>query len=179
MGEEQYLKALMALEQRVLPKNQIQVMHGELLWTAGFEWHPAAAEEQFAQVESALGKRLPPDYRTFLRWRDGAVLYKDIASGQWGFRLFGTADLVGMNTSWAHNLRGRWQDRLIAFGDCIGEASVFVFDPQRPTSDGSSFAVLEGDAYEPVAAWPRVSRSFHEWIDHLVTAQGDKYWLWH
>ena len=42
----------------------------------------------------------------------------------------------------------------------------------------SSFSILLGDTIDRFADWKIVSRSFHEWLDHLIMSQGDYYWDW-
>ena len=34
-----------------------------------------------------------------------------------------------------------------------------------------SYAVLETNVHDPIEEWTIASRSFHEWLDHLITAQ--------
>ncbi len=53
-----------------------------------------------------------------------------------------------------------------------------VFDLGQPTANKESLAIVEASALDPTKYWPTASKSFQEWLDHLITSQGDKYWLW-
>lgn len=66
----------------------------------------------------------------------------------------------------------------IVFCELYGEANAMIFDLKNPSPDMEGSSVLEADRLDQVRDWVKASRSFHEWLDHLVTAQGDKYWLW-
>ena len=79
---------------------------------------------------------------------------------------------------WQRSLPTVPWSKFIAFAELFGEANVMVFDLERPFKSGLSFAVLEGNAYDSTEYWLTASRSYHEWLNHLVTAQGDKYWTW-
>lgn len=179
MHEKSFLKTLEVLAQRAAPENRLEVMHSSHVWTASFEWQAAATEDEILYLEQTLGQRLPTDYREFLRMHNGVVLYKDLKYGQWGFQLYGTHELAVENREWAENLSGKWRAQFIAFAENLGDANVLVFDTSQPTPDGASYAVLEGNAFDNPQEWVCASRSFHEWLEHLVTAQGDKYWEWH
>jgi len=179
MSDASLFAALEVLKQRVAPNNQLEVMHGGYVWTAGFEWYKSATESDASELENELGLVLPKDYRAFLLMCDGAVLYKDLRYGQWGFHLYSSLELPVKNHEWKQSLRGKWSDNLIAFAENQGESNVLVFDTNRPTSDGLGYAVVEANPYDPPQDWTCASRSFHEWLEHLITAQGDKYWEWH
>mgnify|MGYP002682481501 CR=1 FL=1 len=178
MDEKQLSEAISLLRRRTTRK-QLEVIHAHYVWTAGFEWREGASVEDIVQLEETLHRKLPADYAMFLLESNGAVLYKDVKYGQWGFYLYGTHELAAKNQQWSESLRGRWSNTFIAFAETFGDANALIFDTNQPTLDGTSFAVLEATAYEPAEDWPRASRSFQEWFQHLITAQGDKFWTWH
>ena len=178
--DEQRLDSVIAmLEKRAAPDNRLEVVHGAHVWTAGFQWRAGASDAEIQQAEQALGRDIPADYCALLRTHNGAILYKDLKYGQWGFRLYGADELGIKNQEWRDNLRGKWRESFLAFCESLGDANVLVFDTSRPSPDGRSYAVLESSAFDPPEEWPTASRSFHDWLEHLVTAQGDKYWQWH
>jgi len=178
MRDTSRLDVLIALQQRVAPRNLLEVMHGSYTWTAGFEWREGAKESAILQTQAELGLTIPCDYREFLRQCDGATLYKDPEFGQWGFVLYGTHELLTQNAMWRRSFQDQWSDTLLAFSENKGESSVLVFDTSRPSVGGQSCVILQATPYEPSEHWRTVSRSFSEWLSHLVTAQGDKYWEW-
>ncbi len=109
---------------------------------------------------------------------NGLLLFYDIQYGQWGYKLYGTEELIERGAFWAENLiRGR-SSQFLAFGETIGDSHALLFDLHKPSGNRESCAVIEGNVYDPISNWPATSRSFHEWLDHLITAQGDKYWEW-
>jgi hypothetical protein len=172
-------EAISLLRQQLFPGNLLNVRHGAYSWTAKFTWFPPASKEKVEAIEAQLTKPLPLDYRTFLvNVSDGAVIFEDADHGQWGFRMYGTGDIVRQQHLWQTSLSGKWNAQSLAFAECLGEAHVMVFDLARPMRDASSFAVKEGSPIDAINDWPIASRSFHEWLEHLVTAQGDKYWAW-
>ncbi|MCC7361266.1 MAG: SMI1/KNR4 family protein [Anaerolineales bacterium] len=167
------------LRQRLTQHGTLDVMHASHLWTVTFEWLQPAAKSQVETAEDLIGIALPKDYAEFLtNVSNGATLFKDIKYGQWGFKLYGTDEVVTKQQFWGINFPKTWNTRLLAFAETLGEANVLVLNLDRGSRDSSGCAVLEGNAIDPVSNWPTLSRTFHEWLDHLVTAQGDKYWEW-
>jgi len=169
----------LSIFQKQLVGNQLSVLHKNTSWTASFEWFKPANLEQIQEVEQQLSLALPQDYKMFLNEiSNGAILFHDKEYGQWGFKLFGTKELVEMQTKWKNSLPIDWNTRLIAYGELFGEANALVFDLRKPTKDSLSCRVLESNAYDEFKDWTVLSRSFHEWLEHLIIAQGNKYWLW-
>jgi hypothetical protein len=167
------------LRQRLTVDSTMEVIHAGHRWTAKFEWYPPASAESIAGAQAELGGRVPGDYTSFLALiSNGAVLFQDAQHNQWGYILYGTQMLAQKQAYWQRNLRKWWTSSLVAFGESLGDANVLVFDTNRPYSPAESYAVLDGNAIDPMGDWPIASRSYHEWLDHLVTAQGDKYWAW-
>lgn len=105
-------------------------------------------------------------------------MFHDFEYRQWGFKIYGTDELLEKQHLWEHSLEGKWKPHHVAFAENLGDEYVMGFDLKQPTSDGISCAVIQGSPYDPVVYWSIASRSFHEWLDHLVTAQGAKYWEW-
>lgn len=172
-------EAIKLLKQKLPENNQLMVTHSGHSWKASFHWFEPASEKRVQIVNERLRNQLPSDYIEFLtQISNGAILFYDVEYGQWGFRIYGTEELVEKQVHWQNSIPADWYSRFIAFCELYGEASVMVFDISRPTAHHGSHAVVETDAIDPINDWPTASRSFHEWLDHLITAQGDKYWAW-
>jgi hypothetical protein len=144
-------------------------------WVAKFEWFLPFNDRK--EVETSV--KLPDDYYFFItQISNGAILFYDIEYGQWGFKIYSIEELDERQQFWQLGFpNNMWGNRLIAFAESYGDANVLAFDLDHPTRNGENFAILEG-CIDPFEKWPIVSRSFHEWLDHLVTAQGAKYWNW-
>jgi hypothetical protein len=172
--------AIELLMKRLSDANHLEVIHGAHTWIAGFEWNLPTSKKQVSIAQSNLNKPLPEDFATFLtEVSNGGTLFYDIKYGQWGFRIYSSSEIVEKQRVWQQSLSSIWQSsRFIAFAELFGEANVMLFDIERPNRDEDSFAVIESNAYDPFDHWLVASRSFHEWLDHLITAQGGKYWDW-
>ena len=173
------LDATTLLMKRLSQDNQLEVVHSGHVWQASFQWAKQASREQVQEVQTRLKNQLPNDYIAFLaQISNGATLFYDSQYGQWGFRLFSTDELIERQVHWQKSIPVDWESRFIAFCELYGEAHVMVFDLSHPTANKESFAVVEANALDPIKYWQTASRSFQEWLDHLITAQGDKYWVW-
>lgn len=179
MKIEEMFDEITLLRQRLSVDGRLEVTHAGHLWAASFEWFSPASTEVIEATERKLSKSLPKDYVAFLSHiTNGALMFHDFQGSQWGFRIYGTGELLEKQSSWQYSLESDWKPQFVAFAENLGDEYVMLFDLERPTSDTMSCAVLQGSPYDPVDYWPIASRSFHEWLDHLVTAQGDKYWEW-
>jgi hypothetical protein len=164
------------LREKLSPEHRLEVIHGDYIWTAGFEWQPPLKD---LVVRKVGDKTLPEDFLAFLNQvADGCVLYYDTVYGQWGYKIYNSEEIISKQELWEVSLGEKWQDKFIAFAELYGEARVLLFDSSSPTVDSTSFAIREGNPHEKADDWPVVSRSFHEGLDHLITAQGAKYWEW-
>lgn len=156
-----------------------EVNHAGFRWSSSFQWFPPITIDEINSAEISEGITIPTDYKVFLsNISNGAILFYDEKFGQWGYKLFSLTELIDKQDYWKKNLPNSINPIHLAFGETIGEANVLIFDLTRPSIKGRSFAVLEANAYDPPDEWPIMSRSYHEWLDHLITSQGDKYWGW-
>jgi hypothetical protein len=171
--------AITALKMQLPSGQRREITHSGHVWKASFRWSEPADTEIVRNIRASFNDQLPKDYAEFLeKISNGAVLYYDSEFGQWGFELYGTDKLVAKQELWGKSIPIDWESRFIAFGELFGDANALVFDLSRPSINHDSCAVLEASAIDSVESWPIASKSFHEWLDHLITAQGDKYWLW-
>lgn len=169
-------ESILALRKKIPPERLLEVTHGEYTWTARFEWQPPLNVSPQSEV---LGKPLPRDFLAFINEiANGCTLYYDAVYGQWGYKIYRVEELASKQELWKLSLGEKWRDQFVAFAELYGEANVLLFDLSLPTADSSSYAIREGNPNDITDDWPTVSRSFHEWLDHLTTAQGAKYWEW-
>ncbi len=169
-------EAVLALKNKLPPGHLLEVAHGDYLWNAQFDWQPPLRE---LALSKAFSKPLPRDFLAFLNQvANGCMLYYDSVYGQWGYQIYGIEALLSKQALWARSFGDKWRDSFIAFSEIYGEAHVLLFDLNSPTDDSASFTIREGNPHDVADDWPVVSRSFHEWLDDLITAQGAKYWEW-
>lgn len=169
-------ESVLALKKKHPPDHLLEVTHGDYLWAAQFNWQPPLSDLAVSEV---FGKPLPKDFIAFLsQVANGCTLYYDSVYGQWGYQIYDLEKLLSKQELWKRSLGDRWRDSFIAFSELYGESHVLLFDLNLPTDDATSFTIREGNPHDVADNWPVVSRSFHEWLDHLITAQGAKYWEW-
>jgi hypothetical protein len=173
-------ESIMTLKRRLKNSEQIELVHADYIWTASFSWSEPFKEEISKEILIGIEyQKLPLDYILFCQQiSNGAILFYDTKNGQWGYEIYGIDKIAEKQSLWKKSIPKTQEDQFIVFGELFGEANVLVFDRSKPLNDKDSFAILEANAIDPIDYWPIVSRSFHEWLDHLITAQGDKYWLW-
>ncbi len=172
-------KSILTLKTRLPSDQRVEVVHSGHVWTASFRWSIPADHKIMHEISTEFWHLLPKDYIVFIEQiSNGAILYYDAKFGQWGFEIYGIEKLIEKQALWQKSIPINWESHLIAFGELFGEANAMVFDLTKPSVQRDSYAVLEANALDPIENWRIASRSFHEWLDHLLTAQGDKYWLW-
>jgi hypothetical protein len=92
--------------------------------------------------------------------------------------LYGTKDLVVQNERWRKYYEDEWVSSYLAFAKSKGDGDVLVLDTAQVIDNGRDCRVLDGDSGYPVQEWEIAARSFSDWLDRLVVAQGAKYWRW-
>jgi SMI1/KNR4 family protein SUKH-1 len=137
-----------------------------------------ASQQAIDAASAQLGLALPLMYERFLSQYDGALLYRDEMFGQWGFRLYGTGDLVSANARWKQRYNQEWPPSYVAFAESLGDGDLLILDIAQPNKQGTDCRVIDGDSgYQP-REWKAAARTFSDWLDRLVVAQGTKYWRW-
>lgn len=164
------------LRNEIFPNQLLEVVHGDYKWTAKFEWKSPAGDT-LSESSITIKKSLPSDFIEFLSSiTNGCILYYDEKFGQWGFEIYSIEEIPVKQDVWKKQLGLDLKDNYVVFAEMRGESHVLLFDLNQLSNDMISFAVIEGNPLDDVKDWPRISRSFHEWLDHLIISQGDKYW---
>jgi hypothetical protein len=155
-------------------EQEMKVRHGDYTWFASFSWQKPYDELHLLERYKEF---LPDDFLMFLNQiMNGCTLFYDKVNGQWGFKIYSIEEVVTKQKHWKQNYGHKWQNHFVAFAELCGEANVLLFDLNIPSDGKTNYAVREGNPYDKVENWPIVSRSFHEWLDQLITAQGAKFW---
>jgi hypothetical protein len=167
------------LRERIGLNNRLEVVYADYVWTASFRWNPPLGDKT-DELVSDLHLSLPIDYVTFLKeFANGCLLYHDLDEGQWGYAIYSLQQVVDMRSTWQEILDIRQQDGYVVFAELHGEAGVLLFDINQPSDDrlGCTVKVMDPMNYDKEGK--KLSQSFHEWLDHIITAQGDQYWEWY
>jgi hypothetical protein len=179
MATQNYFRSISILREAMLSDNKLRVIHYHKVWTSSFVWADPVPEKLVEDVKRRVGKKFPEDFFVFLTLiSNGAILYRNAVDAMTGYKIFSIDEFLEKQAHWQESLKGLWLSNFIAIGEIISENRPLVMDLDSPTKDGQSCKLLEGNAYDPVSHWLKLSQSFHEWIDQLITAQGAQYWLW-
>ncbi len=182
MAENRYngLTALTALRRMLDGDSYLEVIHeGGYIWKAHFTFGPSATMQDIEAIRQQLQLPLPPTYEQFLLHYDGALLYYDNVYGQWGFKLYGTKDLVTANIRRKQPYGSDWPSAYLIFAESLGDSDLLILDTAQPVNEGRDYRVIDGNSSDPPHRWTAAARSFGDWLDRLVVAQGAKYWRWY
>jgi hypothetical protein len=171
--------SVLALRKVIGDSDVLQIIHPGAVWNASFVWNPPIALSVVKSLELLLEKDLPQDYVIFLtQISDGALLYYDSKYGQWGYRIYCTQEINERQARWKDVFADSWMQSFLAIGKIVDEDHPIIVDNEVRSQDGLGNQLIEGNPLDPLEYWLRMSSSFHEWLDHLITAQGAKFWDW-
>jgi hypothetical protein len=174
---EDPFKSTRLLRETLAHSGHCSVLHEKgFRWEASFDWHPSASAESLDRLAAQLGASVPEAYLTFLRYSNGATLYRDPVYGQWGHVLYSTETLVTKRSEWRE-----WYevpDHYLVFAESLGDGDLLLLDLRSRSFDGYDAYVVYAEENFGPTKWEPIERSFHEWLDHLIVAQGAKYWTW-
>jgi len=174
------LTALAVLQRKLDSASYLEVIHeGGYCWKAHFTFEAPAVVKDIEVIKGELQLPLPPTYQQFLLSCNGALLYHDNKYGQWGFRLYGTKNLFTENARWRERYEEDWPPAYLAFAESLGDADLLVLDTAHPVDEDTDCRVIDGDSGYLPREWRGAARSFSDWLDRLVVAQGAKYWRWY
>jgi SMI1 / KNR4 family (SUKH-1) len=174
------LTALATLRSKLDTASYLEVIHeGGYAWKAHFVFNNPAMVEAIEVVKGKLQLPLLIAYEQFLLHYDGALLYHADVYGQWGFRLYGTKDLLTTSMHKKKPYGNDWPPAYLVFAESLGDADLLVLDTAQTVNEGKDCRVIDGDSGYPPHMWKGAARSFGDWLDRLVVAQGAKYWRWY
>jgi len=120
---------------------------------------------------------VPTDVQEFWQQTRSAALFRDAQWGQWGIEVLEPTEAHA--ETWRHTQARPHDftsfDLVLArfFGD--SDLLVIACDPRR-ADFGSVTIALPLDKRDD---WPVVAKSFRDFLEQLLEAQGDKYWELH
>ena len=177
--EKSLFEALFTLRKALGDNKALMVIHPGEIWEASFAWRPPAQSEAVRDIEAKLDKKLPEDLFIFItKISDGATLFYDTQYGQWGYQIYSCDELQEREAHWKSMFEEDWMPYFIAIGESIDDLHPIIANMEKTTPNKMSYQLIEGDALDPIEYWKKVSPSFNEWLGHLITAQGAKFWDW-
>jgi SMI1 / KNR4 family (SUKH-1) len=172
------LTALAVLRSKLDASSSLEVIHENgHNWRAHFTFQGPAKAADIGEIKRSLHVPLPPAYERFLFHYDGALLYSDDVYGQWGFQVYGTKDLLVAQRKVQKRFGEDWPPTYLAFAESRGDADLLLLDTAQYVNE-SDCRVIDGDSDDHPRDWTVAARSFGDWLDRLVVAQGAKYWRW-
>ncbi len=96
-----------------------------------------------------------------------------------GFSIVGTKDLLKANLRFKERYKLDNSTTYLAFAESLGDADLLLFDTTQFVKNGRDCRAIDGDSDDPPSQWKVAARSFCDWLDRLVVAQGAKYWRWY
>jgi len=136
-----------------------------------FIMNSEASDDEIEESNMYFDRRLPNEYKFFLNHYNGGTLFKieDFA----GFKFLGTNELTRHNEFQRENFGGDWDDRIILFCECIGNAEYLGFKLEEIGSFQIVYCVLDVLPEE----WTIVESSFEIFMNKLIEGKGREYWL--
>jgi hypothetical protein len=160
-------------------KNTLQIIHPDAVWMALFTWNNPIDKSIAIQTKELIEKEIPEDLIEF--WThisDGATLYYDQKYGQWGYKIYSSSEILNQQIRWGKLFRDSWRASYLVIGEIIDEDHPIFSNINEISKDNLSYSMFEGNSLDPIDYWVKMAPSFHEWVDHLITAQGAKFWDW-
>ncbi|EHR8837433.1 SMI1/KNR4 family protein [Shigella flexneri] len=110
-----------------------------------------------------------PQLIDFWKISNGADLFKDSQYGQWGIRIFTSDEAIEVTNKQKKERMQEFLSSDFIFGCFFGDCDLLMID----RSSGAINVVLPIDKR---SEWYMVADSLKEFLDKLLSSQGDKYW---
>jgi len=173
------LTALASLRSKLDTASSLEVIHEDgYISQAYFTFNPPAKAEEIDELKRSLRVPLPKAYEQFLLQYNGALLYYDKKYGQWGFQLYGTREILEGNKVCWEKFGDEWPHAYLVFAKSRGDTDRLILDTAHFVNERDC-RVIDGDGDDSPPRWTVAARSFGDWLDRLVVAQGAKYWRWY
>ncbi len=130
---------------------------------------PGATDDQVADAEALLGRKLPEDFATFLRCTNGANLFLN-ESGLHGVGVASTSLLPQLQIEEAEVYGGVALMPFLVFARVNGAGDFLAFEL-------NTGRVLDCVHAERPAEWRVIAPSFSAWLARLIESRGSYYWI--
>jgi hypothetical protein len=138
---------------------------------SSFHLKDSALEEEIKECDVYFKERLPAEYKFFLKNYNGGVLFQVEDIG--GFKFLGAKELVKEDLFQRSNFQEDWDDSVIVFCHCLGDAEYLGFK----ILENSKYQILHCMMYEFPSEWQVIGDSFDGLVLQLIKERGKKYWF--
>lgn len=130
---------------------------------------PPATDDQIADSEALLGRRLPEQFAAFLRCTNGANLFLN-ESGLHGVGVASTSLLPQLQIEEAEVYGGVALTPYLVFARVNGAGDFLAFEL-------TTGRVLDCVHAERPTEWRVIAQSFSDWLARLIESRGSYYWI--
>lgn len=136
-----------------------------------FIMNDEASNNEISKCDMQLNKKLPDEYKFFLQNYNGGILFKieDYA----GFNFLSTNELIRHNEFQRENFDKDWDDEILLFCECIGDAEYLGFKSNMNGDFQIVYCIMDMLPQE----WDVIEDSFEILMKRLIEEKGKKYWL--
>jgi hypothetical protein len=162
------MKKYLASLKAILENNNEAVAYTYEGLKSSISMNPGALPENIKKCQAYFEQKIPIDYEHFWETYNGGVLFKfeDLA----GFELFSDSELIKANSFERNNLGEEWDNSIILFARCLGDAEYLGF---RYPKQEIVFCIMD----ELPSTWHTIDNSFDSFLTKLIESKGEKYWL--
>jgi hypothetical protein len=135
-----------------------------------FVMNSPASIENITQCETYFHKKLPEEYKFFLRYYNGGSLFKcDIA----GFKFLSAQEIIEVNELQKEIYEEYWDGSIIFFCELIGNGEYLGFK----TTDPPIYEIVHSMMAQKPKEWIVAGNSFDTLIETIIKEKGKEYWL--
>ena len=164
-----------SLKDRLCENSTLKVQHagGELYMTY-FSWRQPANKDKINNLQENSGWRLPRDFIEFLLVSDGASLFCN-KMDESRVELYSVNEINEYYEDYAKGdgyLR-TYPPEWVMIGEYSGYGEYFFIDSKK-VKDGENRCMINVSVGNIIS----MEIDFTTWLDRLIVAQGERFWLW-
>jgi hypothetical protein len=142
-----------------------------------FSFNEPASEKEICEFEYKMNIKLPDQFRAFLKYTNGATLFKGTGYDEGGYIIPPVGEIMSVTNkirSFGYNLDKNW----IVFAELYGYTDFLVFDLNNICTKQRKI-ILDGDSGYQSDKWTYIYGDFQSWLYRIITCNGDMYWRWY
>ena len=136
-----------------------------------------ATEQDITIFEQKNCIILPEQYKAFLKYTNGAILFKGTSYDEGGFILQPLDKLIETTkkyVSYGYDIKEKW----IVFAEIFGNSDFLLFDLEYFKAEPRKF-IIDGDSGYQSNEWSYINGDFFSWLNRVIITNGDAYWRWY